>query len=201
VVSQALMDRAMTQARRIIDPRTNGRRLVQSVRRQFFDPPQGLVVRTFAVTILIHATLIMLSVVVPVICGTSIFAGGSAAVTLRRNACQIRPTPAASNSSSGPYRLWSSSSSVELLSHLRLLIGIGGHVTRKSGVRFSGDGLATAYAGAVQAAIEILWAFDGRDAAWGHLVKCALAMTLAMLGSTASAFLAGGLGVPSFSVQ
>jgi hypothetical protein len=62
-------------------------------------------------------------------------------------------------------------------------------------------GLATAYAGAVQAAIEILWAFDGRDAAWGHLVKCALAMTLAMLGPTASAFLAGGLGVPSFSVQ
>ena len=49
-------------------------------------------------------------------------------------------------------------------------------------------GLVTVYAGAVQVAIELLWVFDGGDAAWDHIVKCALAMTLAMLGPTASAF-------------
>lgn len=49
-------------------------------------------------------------------------------------------------------------------------------------------GLTTTYAGAVQAAIELLRAFDGGSAVLSHVVQCTVALSLAMLGPTASSF-------------
>ena len=50
------------------------------------------------------------------------------------------------------------------------------------------SGLTSAYAGAGQAAIELVRALDGGSSTLSHVVQCALALSLAMLGRTASSF-------------